>query len=270
MAKQIITPDGRRFCLGRNRPVAPVRPHLKYRALKDAGVLPTVTVPDSTNFSAAAGLSLANIYGNDTLGDCVIAAMLHLRGVSSASATGTPVLFTPAQTIQLYGAIGGYNPADPSTDQGCDENEATAYGVATGFPDGVKWQRVVSVDATDYAEVREAQYLFGLLFGWELPDAYVAKMPQASGFTWDIAGDPDPSNGHGFAGVDLAPNGVVISTWGMTGTVTEDAIAEYGWTANNGQLFAVLSPDSINNATQRSAAGYDPSDLLALLGSIQT
>jgi hypothetical protein len=44
-----------------------------------------------------------------------------------------------------------------------------------------------------------AEHIFDDL---ELPDYRIGQgVPQASGFTWDVAGDPVPDNGHAVGGV---------------------------------------------------------------------
>ena len=230
-----------------------------------AGVLPSVTVPASTSYASAADASLANIYCNDTLGDCVIAGAAHVRGVTSGN-SGKLVMFTPEQIVAQYSAIGGYNPAAPNTDQGCDEQTALNYWETTGFPDGVKLVNAVAVDATNEVEVRLALYLFeNLYFGVGLPDAWVNPFPSGPGFVWDVSGDSDPNNGHCFVAVDLLPSGVVIDTWGMLGTLTEPAIAAYAVPAAGGQLFALLSPDTVSAISGKSPAGYDTATLTQFL-----
>ena len=69
--------------------------------------------------------------GNDQVGDCVIAAMLHYIMAAQAN-VGKSVTFTTQQALDLYSAITGYNPSDPSTDQGTAWTDALAYWQSTG------------------------------------------------------------------------------------------------------------------------------------------
>ncbi len=240
---------------GRTRPKH--RPRLMLRDyLKDSETLPCG--PTQVDYSPPAADALTLIYLNDRLGDCVIAGSAHLRGVTSSNAGAACVTFQDADIVTLYGAIGGYVDGDPSTDNGCDEGTALAYLAATGYPDGVKLAGSAGVDATNQEEVESALWLFeNLVFGIELPDEWVASMPSASGFVWDLAGDPNPENGHCVVGVGYTTQGVIISTWGMLGLITWGAVAKYAAPAAGGELHVALSPDAINRATSKAPTGFD-------------
>lgn len=249
------------FRLGRTRPVARCPRFSLHNYLMRGLAAP----PPSCDYTKPAAKALANVYGNDTLGDCVIAGMAHVVGVLTAGATGTPFVYTREQIIQLYGAIGGYVPGDPATDRGCDEQTALNYWENNGAPAGTHriagW---LSVNAADPAEYRTALWLFeNLYFGLELPDAWVNPMPAEPGFVWDAKGPPDPNNGHCVAGVGYTGQGVVIDTWGMTGTLTDRAIAQYGSLASHGEVYTVVSQDAVSKASQKAPNGFDWSQLIA-------
>jgi hypothetical protein len=220
--------------------------------------------PASCDYTAAAARTLADIYGNDQLGDCVIAGGEHVRGVTSANA-GSETAFSLAQTVAQYSAIGGYVPGNPATDQGCDEQTALNYWVQHGFADGVRLTGWLAIDASNIQECQTALWLFeNLYFGIELPDAWVgAQMPQASGFVWDVAGAPDPSNGHCVAGFGYDSRGVTIDTWGMLGTMTWAAVQAYAGRAAGGELYVLLSPDLIGRAQTKAPNGFNWSQLVA-------
>jgi hypothetical protein len=176
------------------------------------------------------------------------------------------------EIIGLYSAIGGYVPGDPSTDQGCDEQTALNYWENNGAlpphktnPTGqhriAGW---MTVDSTNAEECQTALWLFeNLYFGIELPDAWINPVPKASGFTWDVAGDPDPNNGHCVAGVGYNSTGIAIDTWGMTGVMTYAAVAKYPKQASGGELYTVVSMDAISKANEKAPNGFDWSQLIA-------
>lgn len=58
--------------------------------------------------------------GNDQVGDCVEAAVMHavLMMTSYAQAPDKPPMPTTAEALSFYEQATGYNPADPNTDQG--------------------------------------------------------------------------------------------------------------------------------------------------------
>ncbi len=261
--KTIQHPESRRtFKLGRKRPVARC-PRLSLRNY----LTNRIPAPPATcDYTKAAASALSNIYGNDELGDCVIAGMAHLVGVLTGNSGTKPFLYTDEEIVALYSAIGGYVPGDPSTDQGCDEQTALNYWENHGAPAGSthKIAGWLAVDATEPAEVRTALWLFeNLYFGMPLPDAWINPMPSSSGFVWDAAGPADPDNGHCVAGVAYNAKGVTIDTWGMTGLVTDAAVAQYASKVSGGELYTVVSQDGLNKATKKAPAGFDWSQLVA-------
>ena len=56
------------------------------------------------------------VFGNDRVGNCVEADLLHALGVINYNA-GRPVSFTDDQGIALYSDVTGYVPGDSSTDR---------------------------------------------------------------------------------------------------------------------------------------------------------
>ena len=181
---------------GRRTPVAPGHKFRLRNYLRASLPAP----PTSCDYSPAALKALAQMYGNDSLGDCVIAGGYHIEGVETGNA-GDMFIATQVQIIKDYEAIGGYVPGDPSTDNGCDEDTATNWWEAHGFANGTKLLGAISADPASITEGMQGLYLFeDCMFGVNLPDAWVNPMPSKSGFVWDVAGDPNPDNGHCFTG----------------------------------------------------------------------
>lgn len=260
---------------GRRRPVHLVAPSAGRRMLKLADYMKLAalpTPPTSLDLTSAAATPLANVYGNDSLGDCVIAGYYHVKGVETGNATpGGAFVATDAQILADYSAIGGYVPGDASTDQGCDEVTALDHWHDPGDQAGTKIAGYVLLDATNVQELQIALDLFGNhYFGVELPDAWISPFPSGPGFTWDVAGDPDPNNGHCFIGAGYDTSGVLIDTWGMIGKLTYAAVAKYAAAANGGQVYAILTPDQLAAGQTKAPNGIDWTALqsdLASLGS---
>ncbi len=263
--KEVLAPHlGRTVKFGRKRPVA-IGPHFKLKNYLRA-TLPAA--PTTADFAAKATASLSQVYLNDQLGDCVIAGGYHIVGVETGNASGSPFLATDQQLIADYSKIGGYVPGDPSTDNGCEEPVALNYWQQSGFADGTKLLGWLAVDATNKAEVMAALWLFeNLMFAVELPDAWINPFPSAPGFTWGVAGSTDPQNGHCVVGVGYDANGVQVSTWGMIGTITWDAIAQYCTSNVGGGLYVMLTPDQLAKAsdptTGKAPNGVSWGDLVA-------
>jgi hypothetical protein len=270
--KTLAIGDGRTFRFGRRRPVARF-PRLKLSNYIIRGAEPTP--PASIDYSPAAAASLAEMYGNDVLGDCVIACVEHVEGVLTGNANPPPLLFTSAQTTSFYSAACGYVPGNENTDNGCDIQTVLAYWQNNGSPAGSTHRIVgsMSVDATNWTEVQTAIWLFtNVIYGVDLPDAWVNPMPSTSGFIWDVAGAPDPENGHCFPSMAYNATEAMIATWAMTGFITPAAIAEYASPKGHGELYTVLSQDILNTASQLAPNGINwtqlQADFAALGGTV--
>ena len=268
--KTLIQPQtGNTFKMGRRRPIA----RTPRFSLKNYLMQSLPAPPASVDYSAAAAPALSQMYDNDTVGDCVIACMGHIEGVFTGNAGEAPFIVPNSDIIALYSAIGGYVPGDPSTDNGCDEQTALNYWAHKGLTNWKKSRYKIAawlaVDGSNLTEVRAALWLFeNLMFGIELPDAWVNPAPQSSGFVWGQAGPPDPENGHCVAGVGYSQGGVTISTWGMTGIMTNGAVSQYTKESKGGELYTILSEDAIVKATQKAPNGFNFSQLQADLASM--
>lgn len=245
--------------LGRRRP-APGGKKLKFTHYTRVGQLPAP--PASCDYSSKAAAVLADVFENDSLGDCVVAGGYHIVGVETGNA-GDLFHATSAQITADYSAIGGYVPGDPSTDNGCDEQTALNYWIKTGFADGTKLDGWMAVDAANPAEAMLAMYLFeNLYFGIELPDAWISPFPSSSGFVWDV-GTPDPSNGHCVMGVGFDGAGVTIDTWGLLGKLTWAAIAALCVPSAGGELYVMVTPDQLAKGASKAPNGIAWADLVA-------
>lgn len=258
---------GQTFKMGRTRPVAR-QPRLSLRNYLTLDLPPA---PPSADYTAKPRAFLSQVLGNDRLGDCTCAGIFHTGGTLLGNA-GEPIPFTEADTVGLYGRACGYDPKDPSTDQGGNEQDVLNYVKANGLlTDGShKIGAWAGVDGHNRQQVMTAIYLFeNVYFGVELPDAWINPFPSGDGFVWDVAGDADPSNGHCFVGLGYDDKGVIIDTWGMLGRITWDAVAKYATTAGSGELYAIFGADSLVKASQKAPNGFDASQLAADIQAIE-
>lgn len=245
---------------GRKRPVSYNRRKRLCTVLRAS--LPSP--PASTNYETPAMTALRQMYLNDKLGCCVCAGRGHRIGVLTANSL-VPFVYSDAQILTEYERIGKYNPADPSTDQGCDMATAADDGVSHGYADGSKDLGWVDVDATNKTEVMQAIDLFedGDI-GFELPDAWLQSMPSGNDFVWDVAGDPNPENGHCVQIVDYdTVKGVRISTWGLLGWLTWPALAKYGAKSAYGEVIIHINPDQMIKASQKAPNGVAWTELIS-------
>ena len=129
---------------------------------------------------------------------------------------------------------------------------------ATSKPNTLRTTEGISTDA---ALVKSCLWLFGgLYFGIECDDSFTQI--SGDGFTWGT-GTPDPNNGHCVVGAGATPSGVLINTWGMIGTFTWAAVAQFCADSAGGNLFAILSRELIASAQAKAPSGFAFAALVA-------
>jgi hypothetical protein len=187
---------------------------------------------------------------NDLLGDCTIAAALHLQMVwSSVANAGKIPSFTDEEAIALYSAIGGYKPGDPSTDQGCVETDVLNYWKATGMQ-GNNIAGYATVDVNNLDQLKAAAYIFGGVYiGIQVP-AYIMNVPAGGSWSYPGSGDTTIEGGHAIPVVGYGSQGVTIISWG--------ALYHFNyqfWADNCDEGYALVDPEWIK------ASGVSPSGL---------
>lgn len=261
--KSVYAPHlGRNVLLGgRKKPIHGRKiPHLEDYLSKKAQQLPTP--PSSLTYNPAAETGLRNVYDNDTLGDCTVAALCHLQNLWTAGA-GSLIIPTNAQVLQFYEGS-GYNPSNPNSDNGWTLEGAIQWLMQNGYPDDQKKiVAYVSVDVTNWTNVIIAAWLFGLDFGVDLPAPWISPFPNGDNFIWDVAGAADPDNGHSFASIGYTATGITIDTWGLFGTITKAAVQQYCIQTSDGEILIPLSQETVNSATQLAPSGFNWSQLAA-------
>lgn len=197
--------------------------------------------------------------GNDTVGDCVIAKTLHqILAWAAVSRAGFPLPdFSTDQAIQLYSAVTGYNPSDPSSDQGTDPLAMLQYWQQTGVY-GHTISGSVSLDISNLAALRAAIYLFG---GVELDidvPAYVMNVPAGGSWSEPSGADASILGGHSILAVGYGSRGFRIVSWGTTYTANLAFWSQYLTGAT-----AAVSTDWLKQSGRTPGAGLDLPGLLA-------
>lgn len=274
----VAGPNGPKF--GRKVSVATGNgPSLKLKDFLKADAAPAPPAHGDYIKSASAPVYAAseNILGNDQYGDCTCAGMMHILNILRANnqAAGAWKEAAREDALALYSRVTTppfiQLPIGSLNDNGADLQTVLSVVQKNGaYSDGTgKITAYASVDATNKEEVKQALYLFGNLYmGVGLPDAWVNPMPQKSGFTWGVNGSADPNNGHCVIAYGYNDEGVFIDTWGEFGTVTWEALAAYFSAAAGGELYTILGPDWINQATQKSPTGLDAAQLAQYISTI--
>ena len=201
---------------------------------------------------------------NDQIGDCTCAGMGHAVQVFTANANPPEVTLPDSDILAAYEAACGYNPADPSTDQGGDELTVLAYWKNNGIgPGGHKIAAFSSVSVLNQNEVMQALALFGCLYtGVALPVSAQAQV----GFVWDVdstsAGNPGSWGGHCVVIVQADATGPTCITWGNLQKMTWAF-----WNRYFDEAYACITPDWIE-ANGNAPSGFDLAQLQADLAEI--
>jgi hypothetical protein len=205
------------------------------------------------------------VYLNNKIGDCTCAAAAHLILGWTANA-GAPRPVADTDVLTAYEAVGGYNPADPRTDQGAVELDVLRYWRRTGIG-GHQPAAFVQVDHTNHRQVKQAINLFGGVYiGAALPvsarDQFRARQ------TWRPAFGPEGRKGswggHAVSVFGYGPRGLTCVTWGSKQRLT------WGfWSRYVVEAWCLVASDFLDPAGQ-DPQGLDLAHLLDDLAAIGT
>ncbi len=214
--------------LGRKPRVHTLASHL---ARARFGTLVKALPPPPAAVTRASLLRDAGFMLNDQLGDCTCAAKGHLIQLWTA-ANGSEVTVSDAAIMAAYEGACGYDPTDPSTDQGGNMDLVAAYFRDTGVG-GYKIEKFAEIDPRHRDHVKHAINRYGGCdLGVSLP---LNAQTQA---VWDLAAgdgsaaEPGSWGGHDCVAVGYDSVGLDIETWGSIQRATWewfDAYADEGF-----------------------------------------
>ena len=211
--------------------------------------------PPARQWSSAIKMPCGQMLNNQ-LGDCAIAAVGHGVQVMTAN-TGVEETIEDADIEAAYEAAGGYNPNDPSTDNGCTLLDVLNYWRKTGVG-GHQILAYVQVETLDHVKAA-IEYFGGLYIGIGLP--FTAQ--DQIGDVWDVppggatgSGAPYTWGGHAVWLPDFDATGFDVITWGQRQRMTLAFQQTY-----MDEGYAVVTQDFIDKITQSTPAGIN----LALL-----
>ncbi len=229
----------------------PARVDLRVPALK-AILSPAAPAAPARN-AWSLGRTDWGVLANDNLGDCTAAGVFHLIEVATAA---TQRVFKPTriECIAFYSASTGYNPKDPSTDQGGVELDVLNYWLRH---DVLNRQLIghATVDPKNIDHVKQGAFLFpGLYAGLALPltaqtqDVWDCS-PIADLFNADAK--PGSWGGHCAVLVDYDDKGVTFITWGALKKATWRWVEKYC-----DELHAALPGAWISNELSPTGISY--------------
>lgn len=153
-----------------------------------------------------------SMLGNDLYGDCVEAAAVNSI-MTMTSQTGIQISPSTNQTLQDYTNITGFDPANPSTDQGTVMVDALSYYVKSGIAGRkiIGWASV-KIDSSLW-EFKQAISLFGtVLVGFNFPQSAMDQFD--AGQPWIVDMSSPLVGGHCVAVSEYQPTQLVCNTWG--------------------------------------------------------
>ena len=177
------------------QPAAPKPTDFKFSEFAATIKLPTVP----SRFGHGSAYSDWKMLGNDRYGDCVWAGAAHEHMLINKVVHGIDVPFDDTAVLGDYAAATGFDPNDPSTDNGTDVHQALDYRRKIGIADahGVRHQigAYVSLDPKNWEHLEQAAYIFGAVgIGFEFPasamDQFNAHQP------WDYVPGSKIEGGH--------------------------------------------------------------------------
>jgi hypothetical protein len=215
------------FKLGRNpRSYNPRVPH--YSAL-GAGRKRLIAPPSAVDYTVGMPSDFGQML-NDDLGDCTCAAFYHALQVWSYNAAAMVNTEPDSYVLQMYEQACGYNPSDPSTDQGGVEQEVLSYLLNTGAPTSAgphKLAAFVEVDPTKEDDIKEIINDCGVLYiGMSVPE-YIFSADDPPG-VWDIQyKDTQSAGGHAVACAGYNDYSVAFISWGKVYRMTWSFFQQY-------------------------------------------
>ena len=204
--------------------------------------------------------------GNDQYGCCGEAGILHLIQGQSSN-TGNPLTATTAQALALYSAVTGFDPNDPSTDQGTVLTDLLTYiqknGVemnnSTGKPVTVEVVGSASLDISSFAQLRYAAFTFGGTYlGINCPQQCVDDTSN-----WNFSAGLPPAGGHCIPQEGEGAAGGKIVSWGMVIPCSTGFLLSY---LEEG--YVVITKAWLN-AQGKSPTGLDLNSLVAAMNAVR-
>ena len=203
------------------------------------------------------------MFGNDSLGDCTIAAAGHMIEVWTAN-TGVEKTLAESAIEGAYNHFSGGNP-----DAGANMLDVLNYWRKTGIGKD-KIHAFAQIEPKNNLQTQDSIYLFGNCYiGVSLPNFAVVPghfldtpwIVPPSGPVGDAA--PNPNNGHCIPAVAYDPRNIWVVTWG--------ALKSMSWQFYNTyaeEAYAVLSLDWINKKRKTAPPGFNLAALESDLSAV--
>lgn len=192
--------------------------------------------------------------GNDAYGDCVFAGAAHETMIWTELGD-KPAGFNDSCVLADYSSVTGFNPKDPSTDQGTDMRVAMDYRRKTGIRDASgnrhKIGAYVAITPGDATLMKMSVYLFAAAaVGIEFPGSAMDQFN--AGKPWTVVKGASIEGGHYVPVVAYDPGSDLFTcvTWGKLQLVAPSFLKKY-----MDEGYAPLSQEFL--AGGKSPEGFD-------------
>lgn len=202
--------------------------------------------PAPPSYNLTQKISNLGMMLNDRLGDCTCACAGHIIQQWTAEA-GSQVILPDSVILSLYEAM-GYNPNDPSTDNGAVVLDVLNYWRKNGVG-GHGLKAYAALKPHSVQQAKDSIYYFGNTYlGVALPLS--AQNQDVWSVVNNSSGEPGSWGGHAIPLVSYDASGPTCITWGQYKKMTWSFYEKYC-----DEAYSLLSLDWIENS------GKCPADL---------
>lgn len=234
-------------------------PKSDYRTLRFKTYLTPALPPPPASYNVLPGIyqklkttdptKLFPMDGNDTLGDCTIAAMAHAMTIYHGLLGKHAIMSKPA-VVKLYQHLTG------GPDTGLNELDVLNYWRQNKVS-GDEILAYASIKTKDHTSVQQAIKLFGGVYiGFQVQENCVEEFNAHQPWT------PGPltNDGHAVFAVGYDQNNLTVLTWGNTQLATWD-----WWDECVDEAYAILPPEAKD---PKFAPGYNLAQLQTDLNAV--
>jgi len=225
------------------------RPRVRLRAKAGASAQ-SFTPPATCNWYAAVPAETWGMDGNDSVGDCTIAEVDHTIKATEVAAGNAEVSSTTDEVLTGYSDVTGYDPNDPSTDQGAEMQQVRAYWRKPGFELGGADHTIVLFAEIDGADLNLAKWACAHLgpvgLGINCPQSALEQFD--AGEDWTVVPGSPNAGGHAISLVGYDAQWLYVVTWGRVVRMSVGF-----WQAYVEEAWCQLSTEFVN-----AASGDDP------------
>lgn len=199
--------------------------------------------------------------GNDQYGDCVWAGAAHETMLWNKEAQ-KDVAFVDESVLSDYAACTGFNPNDPSTDNGTDMQVAASYRQKTGIEDsqGNRHKIGAYLEVSTIKQIKQAIWIFGAAgIGIKFPNSAMDQFNV--GKPWTVQPGSTIEGGHYIPAVNYDEKFLYVVTWGKVQKAAWSFIKKY---MDEGIVY--LSQEMLNDG--KTLDGFDLATLQADLAAL--